>query len=390
MKSREMYLYLSRLFTGFAGWLVFLAIALMVKDEYGSNKVPWVFLIQSLPPLLLSNWLASKTTESKMKNVFLISQFISIVALLFLNKYFSIYGIYSFVLINSLVQTMNNPILVSMAMKSVGQDRWQAVHTRLTSIQSSTLAIAPIFGGWFSMSFGFASLILLTALIGIFGLVFMFFAIPPLQDSVQTTDRTQSSFLQKWRPLIIQDKDLKTAIGLWSIFLFVGGLLNTIEFPVFEIQSLSHSKIGFMLGAWGFGNLLVFATSYKKKAPLTALQSCSLFALTLFLFIGTFSFTASLVSFFIGGFLNSYIAGILRNKISSAIPTRVRPLDVWAAVNQRMSLINIFCYGLGGYALKFISVQYLGALMLVFALLLIFALFKTNGSLWRKNKISGI
>jgi hypothetical protein len=372
LNRRESFLYVSRFFTGFAGWLVFLAVALMVKEAYGAERVPLTFLFQGMPPLLLSNWLARLTPEHKMKSIFIVAQLIGILALSFLQPDFGMIGILLFIVVNSTIQTLTNPILISLAMHTVDSNRWQAVHTRLSSVQASTLAIAPIFGGWFSMTFGFANLIWLTAACGLIGAAMMVPAIPPLQKTDKPVEGLR--WFQQWRPLTIPSKILRRSILVWSLFLVCGAFLNVIEFPMFEIQGLNRGKIGWMLGAWGVGNLTTFFAGSRKIVCLSLTWSAAFFTAALALFVVSNRLEPALLAFLLGGFLNSYIAGILRNNITQAIPEQVRSLDVWAAVNQRMSIINISIYGMGGYLLTWTSPRLLGSAMIACGLVLFTAL----------------
>jgi hypothetical protein len=342
---------------------------LTVKEKYGAERVPLAFLFQGLPPLLLSNWLARLTPEHKMKTVFVLAQFAGILALSFLHPEFGMTGILLFIFINSTIQTLTNPILISLAMHTVGSSRWQEVHTRLTSVQASTMALAPIFGGWFSMTFSFVNLIWLTAACRLIGAAILVPAIPPIEMTTKSVESLR--WFQQWRPLRIPNEILRGSILKWSLFLVCGAFLNTIEFPMFELQGLSRSEIGWMLGAWGVGNLAAFFASSKLNSRLNLQWSAAFFIVALTLFVLSTRFEPALLAFLFGGFLNSYVAGILRNKISQSIPEQIRSLDVWAAVNQRMSLINIAIYGIGGYLLASFSPQILGIAMIVCGLLLV-------------------
>lgn len=362
MSRREGFLYLSRFFTGFAGWLVFLAVALIVKEKYGAERVPLTFLIQGLPTLFLSNWLARLTPEHKMKSIFVVAQLVGVLALCLLLPSLGMPGIFIFVLVNSTLLTLINPILISLAMHTVGSDRWQIVHTRLSSVQASTLAIAPIFGGWFSMEFGFVRLIWLTAVCGLIGLATMILAIPEVEQKSKATERLR--WFQQWRPLAIPSKALRQSIFLWTLFLVCGAFLNVIEFPIFEARRLSRVELGWMLGSWGVGNLVAFFTSSKIFSWINLSWSSLFFTSVLGIFSFSTRFDVAILAFLFGGFLNSYIAGILRNNISQAIPEDTRNLDVWAAVNQRMSIINMAIYGMGGYLLPWMPVHVLAMLMI--------------------------
>lgn len=368
MNRREWFLYASRFLSGFAGWLIFLAVALMVKERYGANQVPMTFLLQSLPPLIFSNWLARLTNEKYMKTVFVSAQLLGVPALLLLNERLGLPGIYTYILLNSMIQTLCNPILVSMAVKAVPSNRWEGVHLRLTSIQSSTLAIAPIFGGWLAMTFGFDQLILLTAICAISGAALMLPAIPRLESSPRSTE--QIHWFQQWRPLKLPNREMKLAFRHWGIFLVLGALLNTVEFPIFEQAGLSRGDIGAMLGFWGIGNLVAFAYSLKKATPFSARIAGLAFTTALAIFVMQGSLWLALSSFLVGGFFNSYLAGILRNRISQSIPEGTRSLDVWAAINQQMGFVNLIIYGSGGYLLGLISPTILGGMMIAVGLAL--------------------
>lgn len=143
-------------------------------------------------------------------------------------------------------------------------------------------------------------------------------------------------------------------------------------------MELSRANIGKMLGAWGIGNLLAFFYSLKKRSLFNAQISSFIFISALGLFLAQGPLWTGLVGFLLGGFFNSYLAGLLRNKISQSIPKEVRSLDVWAAVNQRMGLINILIYGTGGYLLDLISATTMGGFMIVVGVLLGLSLKKTN------------
>jgi len=375
VKNREYLIYISRFFSGFAGWLVFLAVALMIKEQYGSNHVPLAFVWQAIPPLLLSNWLARKTPEHKMKTVFIWSQVLGIVALFLLAVPIGLIGIYTFIFLNSLIQTVSNPILISMAMKTVDKDRWHKVHIRLSSVQATTLALAPIFGGWFSMAFGFGQLLVLTAFCGLVGIAFIYLAIPQFDEPAPKGKQEHLKWFQQWQPLKIDSWHLRRGFALWTLFLAIGAFLNTVEFPVFETMGLSRSEIGQMLGSWGVGNLLAFFAATRVKNIFPASVASVVFAAALALFLAQISLQAALFAFAVGGFINSYLAGSLRNYISENTPTHSRSLDVWAAVNQRLGLVNLSVYALGGLALPYAGETVMGLPMVAFALIVAGSLF---------------
>lgn len=106
------------------------------KERYGGHQVAFVFVIQSLPSLLFSTVLARRVPE---KNSVIISsglQVIGVLALALLWADLGRIGIYMYLLINSLLQTVLNPVSVMIAGKITSRERWAGVHTRLTATSS--------------------------------------------------------------------------------------------------------------------------------------------------------------------------------------------------------------------------------------------------------------
>lgn len=351
--KRQIYLYVSRFFSGFAGWLTFLAIALLVKEKYGAHQVAWTFIIQSIPPVIFSQYLAKKIEESKMLRFYNYFQAITVIALVILSIYLNLTSIYMYLLVNSVALTVTNPLLITMATKSFSADEWKGIHIRLNSIQAATLAIAPVFGGWFSSMFGFQNLIYL--ILFCIGLSLLFINKSLIRIETITNknlENNQSGFLYNLLNLKINNNELRKYIAIWTLFLCCGALLNVIEFEIFSKFNFSRSDIGWVIGSWGIGNLLAFLSSYLRKQIVRDFWSVVGLVLVLVSFLYMSHVVGSAILFLFAGYFNSQFSGFIRSKISESIPKDERSLDVWSAINQRMGIVNIIFYGLGGYLLQ--------------------------------------
>ena len=110
MFSLKKRIYISTFVNSFGSWLTFLAIALMTQEKYGTQHVAIVFLVQTLPAIILSRGLASLVPADAVKKVYWVTQVLLGLCsfLLILNQ--SLWAIYIFLFVTSVLKSLGNPL----------------------------------------------------------------------------------------------------------------------------------------------------------------------------------------------------------------------------------------------------------------------------------------
>ena len=136
-------LYLVRIISSFGDWLTFIAIALLIKEQYGGDKVAFAFLIQSLGPLLLSNYVRRIVPHGKEYHVYIGTLLAASVNVLLLTLNLGLWQVYLYTALASVIGTFSRPLLMTLVGQWVIKSDLSTVHTRLGSLQASILAFAP-------------------------------------------------------------------------------------------------------------------------------------------------------------------------------------------------------------------------------------------------------
>jgi MFS family permease len=342
-------------------WLTFLAVALLIKEEYGADKVALGFLIQSLGPLFLSNYFARNIPQKKQFSIYLVSLILAAANVALLVFSLGLWQIYLYYVLSSIIGAFSRPLFFSMLGEWIEKDQIAKVHTRIGSIQAAVLAFAPPLGGFLTIYFGFEALFILDALTFLIG-------IPLLLPKPKVVNEHVESVKT---PLIIPVKESELPVSLrkrlytWYVYLGVGAILNALEFKTFEQADFSRSDIGIIIGAWGTGALLSFVFNEKFSSRMTATSMAIYASVAFVVFAMSQNLWLSTACFVVGAFGNSLIGGTLRGDIQNTIPDGIKPLSIWSLVNKRLSLINIAFYGGISFSLPYVDYGYYVGLLLV-------------------------
>ena len=343
-------LYFLTFVSSLGSWLTFLAMALLIKEKFGGNNVSFAFLIQSLGPLLLSNFFAKIIKPDHQYRWYMASLILSatnVAALVFSSN---IYNVYLYLVIASVLGAFNRPLLLSLISEWVEKKDLTEVHTRVGAIQAALLALAPPLGGMITTYFGFEVLFIFDALTFVIAAIILLPKPKVLGEKKQANKNNEEAHvIEKRLPL-----DLRRHLYTCYVFLGIGATLNALEFHIFEIADFSRSDIGLVIGAWGVGAIFAMLMGSKVKNTATVLWATILSAAFITFNLSSIVYL-SCVAFVFGSLSNSILGGRLRANIQNEVPEGVKTLSVWTLVNKRLSLINIIFYGGIGFLLPHVN-----------------------------------
>ena len=336
----EYCLYLSVAINCLGSWLTFLAIAIILNRKYGSHHVPLSFLIQSLPPILLSPFVSKFIARDFKAKIYGVINFLLAVNVFFVAFNQTIYNLYAYLVIGSVLSAIQKPIMDSLYPDWFSKNALDRIYSRVGSINSIMLMFAPPLGGLISVSFSpkvlmvvdGATFLLATAVIWPLLLL-------PSKSKFKTLTKPRL-FAFKHNHL---NQNLKGNLYLWYSFIFIGGIYNGIEFFLFNEHGLNSQDIGILLGFWGLGGLISFAFIDFLKTK--SLQFYLLiYSFSFFLFVTSHSYWLLAMAFIAGGLASGLASGKIRSLIQKSI-TNEDNLTIWSMIASRMAVINCICYG---------------------------------------------
>lgn len=362
-------IYLSTFVNSFGSWLTFLAIALITQEKYGPQHVALVFLVQTLPAIILSRGLASLVPASAIKKVYWITQVLLGFSSLLLMINQSLWAIYIFLFVTSVLKSLGNPLFNSLIGDLIKSEDQKVVFTRVGALQAGTLALAPAFGAWIKITSSASFLFLIDGVSFLIGVVVLF---ELFRNTA--TNNTVEKFSFDWKKIFAGISarpgniplPIQKGLAVWFLFLAVGALINAIEFPAFQRAAMTEQLIGYAMAAWGIGNLVAFLI----KNPL---QDKVLFAFFAFALIG-FAFVGNsyvlILSFLVAGALSSYLSGTIRAHVQGSVPEGYHAAPVWAYANQVTQIINLIAYSSVGFLLGVVGFYTFGIGLVVLAALM--------------------
>lgn len=362
-------IYILSFLSSFGNWITFLAVALLIKEEYGADKVALGFLIQSLGPLFLSNYFSKNIPQKKQFSIYLLSLILAAINVSLLIFNLGLWQIYLYYAIASIIGAFSRPLLFSMLGEWIQKDQISKVHIRIGSIQAGVLAFAPPLGGFLTIYLGFEALFIIDAITFLIGIPLLLPKPETINERVEIAERPQVVHVNESAlPL-----SLRRRLYTWYVYLGVGAILNALEFQTFEKADFSRSDIGIIVGAWGFGALLAFVFNERFVERLSSTMLAIGASAAFIVFVMSNNVWLSTACFIVGAFGNSLIGGTLRGGIQNEIPDEIKPLSIWTLINKRLSLINIIFYGGISLTLPHLSYYYFVALLLCACLVFVWS-----------------
>jgi hypothetical protein len=356
MSNRSSKLYLIRLVSGFGDWLTFLAIALLLKDRFGTDKIAFAFLITGIAPILFASRMAALVPKRDKERAVISLLVLSAANVASLVLDLGLWHVYLYLFFASLLSTASRSIFNTLIGEWISAEERPAVQTRLGAITTSLLALTPPLGGVISKKFGFETLFYIDAFTFLLAAcIVSFLRKEARKENLQPSHQSDLRQVKPSRAAIFErdfPKPLLAAVVSWYLVLILGATLNALEFPAFEAFRYGETQIGFILGAWGVGGLvaLVFAKPMTRYIPMPVMMMAFVTSVVLFL-VGN-STIVSLCTFFLGALSSSLLGGYHRAAIQASLPSNLESLTVWTLLEKRLALINIFGYGVFGLLLS--------------------------------------
>jgi MFS family permease len=129
MLSQKNRIYISTFINTLGNWLTFLAIALITKEKYGASQVALVFLVQTLPAIIFSQSLSRLIPIGKIEKYYWAIQVLLAACSLLMVASQSLFMIYTFLIITSLLKSISNPLFNSLIGKWINKDDHKHVFT---------------------------------------------------------------------------------------------------------------------------------------------------------------------------------------------------------------------------------------------------------------------
>ncbi len=346
-------IYISTFVNSFGSWLTFLAIALITQEKYGARHVALVFLVQTLPAIILSRGLASLVPVRMVKKFYAWTQILLGLCSLVLILNQSLWAIYTFLFVTSILKSLANPLFNTAIGEWIKTEDQKEVFTRVGALQAGTLALAPALGAWIKIASSASSLFIIDGISFFIGVAVLF---KLFKSSANTNEE---KFIFDWKKIFAgispRPGDIPTPVQksllVWFIFLAVGALINAIEFPAFERASMNEQFIGYAMTAWGFGNLFAFLI----KNSLTDKVLFTFFSLAMLCFTFIANAYVLIFLFLIAGTLSSYLSGAIRANIQGSVPKDYHVAPIWAYANQMTQIINLIAYSSVGFFLGYLG-----------------------------------
>jgi len=376
--KREATLYLARVISSLGDWMTFLVVALYLNENFGSDKVAYGFLIASAPSFLISSKAHFLVPQFLQKYVYFFGLILLSVNVLLVTKAESLWQIYAYMLVASIITAVLRPLLDTLTVESFEPDQLDRILTRVGGLTSSILCIAPPIGAAIATNFGYNSVFYANA--GSFvvaGLLLMYVFANNRSEVVQNAPaKALVKFTFALKELTFPQQ-LKVSLCLWYCILILGALINAGEFAAFTEFGYSKSEIGLVIGCWGAGGFIAFTTASVRLRR----SSLRLFVTSYGIALGSFFlapwFLVSCAIFFIGGFFCAKLGGEVRSIIQASIPPDLRSLEVWGLINSRLALINMSVYGSVGFL-----ISHMAAAWIVIPILFVCVLVAASGSLF--------
>jgi len=337
-------IYSATLINTFGSWCTFLAIALIVKERFGAQYVPMVFLVQTLPVILFSRGMVKLIAPQAEQKWYVIIQVLFTLNSLVLLLSSSLPAIFVHLFMAAVLKGLSGPLYNMLLTDMTEADDRKLVFTRVDSLIAGALALAPPAGAWVKIFFSSKALFAIDAASFLIALVLLWpYLAVGYHKSVVWLNRSELKINQILYQVVHRPSQMPSVLWLplvlWLTYQLVGALLNGLEFSIFSVKQMSEVQIGYALAAWGIGNLILFLVGQVNVRV-----SAGVYFLGLLLFIFLPSASGAIGSFLIAGFAYSALSGGLKSKLVASVPKEFNPLPVWSYANQLNQIFNLVCY----------------------------------------------
>jgi MFS family permease len=289
--------------------------------------------------------------------------------------------------INSSVSCFTNPIFNNFIGFFCARERWQEVHKNIGAINASVLAIAPVVGGWLASVYGSSLLYLLNSL----GFLIAAVILLPLfkqeskkpKGSFHSDDNPSASSLFDFQSA---PKALRSVLLVFIGSLILGGVFNGLEFAVFKHYSFDKEAIGFILGAWGLGNLFTIFVPIQKFDRLGVGLMSALLSFVFMYFCWNSHLFLAVTLFVLAGAVNAVLTGKLRGLIQHSIQDDMSSISVWSKLNKYVSVTNIGCYAVCGLSLHYLQFEKSRYLIILASLIFLMLVYRERSRLRNQCK----
>ena len=357
---------------GMGNWFTFLALIIHVQLEAGAAASAGLFLVQSLPALLLAGQLARAVPPHRVRRAWVACQLVlaalTVVAALAVDR---LWTVYVYAGVTMIVRAVANPLLMTLVSDHVGADDRPRVLRSVSAVSAISLAVAPAIGGALLPVTGPAALLLINAAAFLVVAAAMLMhpgtrpagaiaaqqAVPLPREArgwvrvpgVASLTRVEGTATRVWADPYTR---------LWMLLLVGGAVLNVIETPlVFDVLAFDETAFGWMLTGYGTGGLIVLLTSSRRERMgatrlgmvgigVAILAAFGALALTSLVPAPAARVVVAVAAFALLGFGGSWLSGTIRGWLDASTrerdPGEIKATWTWAS--QVTLAINLIVY----------------------------------------------
>ena len=338
----------------FGSALTFLSVMLLLKEEHGASSIPFYFLIQSLPGLLLLPRFTSWIRNHWRKPVYAAVMSAMGINVLLLNVGFNLFHVYAYVILSSILLALSIPIGNSLISDWVTRERIGLLQTRAHSMRLIMWAIAPPLGGFLFPRIGPRLLFLADAMTFFVAAWLSLLLTPVAKDATSLGEGVGGSPLARHETRCAATHPQRAGV-LWAWYALgaASNVLNGVEFGIFAARRLSESEIGVAVGCWGMGGFFSLFGAHRKLSKrlsteaLVAIMVCVTVA---FNFAPSFPILCVMMTLMGVGF--TMMSGRLRQQVEHAFAGPRASLSIWTRIQQRSSVLALLIYGGLGFVFQ--------------------------------------
>jgi hypothetical protein len=332
-----------------------------------------MFLLKSIPPILLGTLLVKKVASHQRLNFAALALLVSALNVLILSFEESVFGIMVFSLVSSTAGSFTNTLITSFTSDKFNSDQIRSIFRKQIAINSGIFAFAPAAGGYLAAKFGVTMLYMMD-----------FFSFLAAGALIMYCHRTA----QKIESKLVRSESIENSAGskyfnyiyIFSpllVFVSLSSALDALEFPVMGLY-LDPKGVGMVLSAWGIGSAIIFFAPNAWTRRISTKVLALIFVLGVTIFAALPSIEGMIVGFLLAGMSQVVINANLRSEIRDQITGSSSQL-IWAKLNQYISFVNMLWFLVFAISLKYVDTMTAKWVLPVFGVLFVLVLF-----VWKK------